>query len=442
MKVIQVLNHYLPHQVAGTEVYTSLLAKYLDEQGIFVKVVIPNYGAADNASYVHERIPVIGYAEPSVVDRSLIMGLRKPEGLKFFEDFLVQEQPDIVHFHELAGSNGVTLHHVERAKELGFKVIITLHLARYSCKTGNLLYENKSLCDGIIDIEKCTRCCFTDKGLSKGKIEVLLPLSKMAYKFNIDLTKTDSSLGTAIGFPFLIEQIKTDLQRLYSSCDKIVTLTSWYKKVLESNHVPDEKLIHIPQALPFLEEIAPAAASPKVQLPVKLMYIGRINPIKGVHLLLEAVKGLPTDKIILDIYGQEMGDLYSTACREQSKGFSNIRWKGKIDPGKVVKTMQQYHAVCIPSVCSEMAPLVIQEAFAAAIPVIASDVHGNAEQIQHDVNGLLFQVNHAGSLQHELQRIISNPVLLSSLSKNIQPPQDFNIVGKAYLALYKELIDS
>lgn len=441
MKVIQVLNHYLPQQVAGTEVYTSLLSSFLHEQGITVKVLIPNYGDSENSSYIHNGITVFCYAEPSVVDRSLIMGFRKPEGLANFVAYLLDEQPDVVHFHEIAGSNGITLHHVECAKKLGFKVVITLHLARYSCKNGNLLYENKSLCDGEIDIERCTKCNYSLKGLSKAKMNLLSPLSNLAHKFNIDLSKTNSSIGTAIGFPFLIEQIKIDLQRLYNSSDKIITLTSWYKKVLESNHVPNAKINHIPQALPFIGEIIPASAT-EVALPIKLMYIGRINPIKGVHLLLKAFKGLPSGKIILDIFGQEMGDDYSAACREQSEGLSNINWKGRIDPGNVVKTMQQYHVVCIPSVCSEMAPLVIQEAFAAAIPVIASDVHGNSEQIQHDVNGLLFQVNDATSLQDQLRRIIINPNLLTEFTKHIQPPQNFNSVGKAYLSLYNELINS
>ncbi|MBR0572230.1 glycosyltransferase [Microvirga sp. STS03] len=430
----------MPYQVAGTEVYTSLLSKYLHQQGIIVKVVIPNYGASGNALYVHEYIPVIAYAEPSEVDRSLIMGLRKPDGLKYFEELLVQEQPNIVHFHELAGSNGVTVHHVERAKALGFKVVTTLHLARYTCKTGNLLYENKSLCDGVIDIEKCTRCNFVVKGLSNFRINALLPLSWIAYKLNINLTKSDSSLSTAIGFPFLIDKIKTDLQRLYNSSDKVVTLTSWYKTVLQSNRVPRDKIVHIPQALPFLEEIITSTTSVEARLPIRLMYIGRISPIKGVHLLLEAVKGLPCDKIILHIYGQEMGDAYSASCREQSVGLPNVKWMGKIDPNSVVKTMQKYQAVCIPSVCSEMSPLVIQEAFAAAVPVIASDVHGNSEQITHNKNGLLFKFNNSDALKYELQCIIENPELLVTLGKNIQPPQNFNVVGMAYLELYQELL--
>lgn len=45
------------------------------------------------------------------------------------------------------------------------------------------------------------------------------------------------------------------------------------------------------------------------------------------------------------------------------------------------------------STFSEMSPLVIQEAFAARLPVIASNVYGNAEQITHGENGLLFNFN-------------------------------------------------
>lgn len=68
-----VLNHYLPHQVAGTEVYTSLLACYLKEQEVDVKVLIPNYGESEGNSYLNDQVQVVKYAEPSVVDRALIL---------------------------------------------------------------------------------------------------------------------------------------------------------------------------------------------------------------------------------------------------------------------------------------------------------------------------------------------------------------------------------
>jgi hypothetical protein len=49
------------------------------------------------------------------------MGFRKPDGLAEFEAHLDRERPGIIHFHELAGSNGITVDHVIAAKTNGCK---------------------------------------------------------------------------------------------------------------------------------------------------------------------------------------------------------------------------------------------------------------------------------------------------------------------------------
>jgi glycosyltransferase involved in cell wall biosynthesis len=440
MKILQVLNHYLPYQVAGTEVYTHLLSKYLKQSGEIVKVVVPSYKSLQTKGYFYDGVEVICYAEPSKVDRALIMGRRKPDGLVYFENVLKAECPDVVHFHELAGSNGITLHHVESAKRLGFKVIMTFHLAGNSCKSGTLMYKNEMLCDGVIDVEKCTSCMYAVKGLSKGKGKILLPLAKALYKANIDLSSINHTLGTALGFPFIIDQLQNNLIRLSNSCDRFVTLANWYKEVLEKNGINTEKIVPIPQAQPELSKGALIKEYTVSSLPIRLVFIGRISAFKGLDILIAALKELPGEKITLDIYGHDPVDEYSLNCRQQSNKMVNIKWKGKLEPGTVVQALKNYHALCLPSTFSEMSPLVIQEAFAAGIPVIASGVYGNAEQITHNYNGLIFKFKSLEALKNELTRIIEQPMTLKVLADNIEQPMVFGNVGLSYKKLYSELI--
>ena len=91
MKIIHVLNHFLPHQTAGTEVYVWALSKALKDEGHEVKVLIPNYGSFTSEDYRYDGISVHRYAEPSEVDRKLIMGFREPDGLSFFNVYLNKE---------------------------------------------------------------------------------------------------------------------------------------------------------------------------------------------------------------------------------------------------------------------------------------------------------------------------------------------------------------
>lgn len=87
-----------------------------------------------------------------------------------------------------------------------------------------------------------------------------------------------------------------------------------------------------------------------------------------------------------------------------------------------------------------MSPLVIQEAFAVGLTVIASNVYGNAEQVQHGYNGLLFNFNDAYSLRNQIVECIKDRSLLKRISHNIKPPIDFKYVVNAYHQLYQNIL--
>lgn len=441
MKVIHVLNHFLPYQTAGTEVYTWALIRNLRQTALVqASILIPNYGKEFNEYYHYDGIEVTRYAEPSVVDRKLIMGIRKPDGLLAFEQYLQENKPDIVHFHELAGSNGVTLWHVKAAKKNGARVVITFHLASYSCATGTLVYKDQQLCDGKINLYKCSKCYLQFKG-QRSVSPFLLPVSFLLYKAGVNTTKWNNKPGTALGTVYLIHQLKQKFKDLINTCDKVVVLTDWYKKILELNEVQPGKIALIKQALPTDTVEYEKKGVREGSLPIKLVFVGRISPFKGLHILLSAVLKFSANEIELDIYGSSNDNAYESEWKEKTKSKANIRWKGAISPDAVVNTLSEYDALCLCSTFSEMSPLVIQEAFAAGIPVIASNVYGNAEQIVHDQNGLLFRFKDVESLKDQLARCVRDPFLLPGLRQNIKAPRSFSETGNAYYALYKTLLN-
>lgn len=441
MKIIHVLNRFLPYQTAGTEIYVWALSKQLQNNGFQVKIVIPNYGEDISENYVYDELQVHKFAENSVVDRSLIMGFRKPNGLTFFIEYLKEFQPTIVHFHELAGSNGITLHHVTAAKSLGIKVLFTFHLAGYTCKTGTLLYNSNSLCNGEILINKCSNCYLHSKGYTHFKY-LLNPISQLLQVVNINSTKWNNKIGTALGTSFIIEKQKHDFQRLIDNCDKVIALTKWYEKMLLLNGVSQNKINFIPQGLPLKalhQDFSKKNISDK---PLRLIFLGRISHFKGLHLLIDALFKLPKDSVLLDIYGQADNSNYEQLLKDKTKSFDNIRWCGKLKQDDVIDTMQQYHTLCLCSTFSEMSPLVIQEAFAAGIPVLASNVYGNAEQITDGKNGWLFKFNDSDALKIKLQQLIDDPFLVEIAQKNIETLRNFDAVAKEQMIVYEKLVYS
>ncbi len=437
MKIIHCLNFFFPDHIAGTEVYTMSLIRELQKVSIESVVVIPNFGKEISDEYVTEGVRVIKYPETSVLDRELVMGKRKPDGLLYFEQLLKKETPEIVHFHEFSSSNGITQHHIHLAKQIGFKVIMTFHLSGYSCKTGNLMYKDESLCDGIIDIQKCTNCIYSVKHIPPFQKKLLLAASMLAYRLKIDTSNSDNRLGTALGFPFLINKLKKELYDLADDCDQLVVLTNWYRTILENNGIAKSKITHIAQGLPGNEE--KKVEKQEFTGVLRLVYVGRISPVKGIHLLLEAMKQIPGDKISLDIYGEINQDDYAQKCIKDSELLPNVKWKGVVSQYKVVQTIAMYDILCLPSAFSEMSPIVIREAFAAGVPVLASDVYGNAEQVNDNGNGWLFKFMDSRDLFLKLTDIIDHPEKISDAKKNIPETRGFQEVATEYINLYKKI---
>ncbi len=436
MKIIHVLNHFLPHQTAGTEVYVWALSKALKHQGHEVKVLIPNYGSFTSEDYRYDGISVHQYAEPSEVDRKLIMGFREPDGLSFFTIYLNKEKPDVVHFHELAGSNGIAEAHIRAAKKTSAKIIMTFHLASYSCQTGTLMYKGTSSCDGKINGFRCGSCYLHKKGL--GYVSPVISLtSKILFHAKIDPRKWNHSIGTALGTVHLIQNLDKKLRVLIDLSDKVVCLTNWYQKVLQNNGISSAKMSYIPQGLPTAVNVK--VAERKQEGKLRLLFLGRISHFKGLHLLLEALTSFSQSEFELSIFGQGDGTDYEAKWRERTKDKSNIQWKGNLPQEKVNEEMTKHDLLCLCSTFSEMSPLVIQEARAAKLSILASNVYGNSEQIEHEINGILFDFNDVNSLRHQIKMILDDRFKLQIMKDNLQPVLTFRDIAQKYLEVYNSV---
>lgn len=438
MKILHVLNHFLPQQNAGTEIYTWALCKQLQHFEIELKVVIPNYGENVCKKYIYDGIEVFQYAESTIVNREVLMGFRKPKGLMNFIDFLKEEKPDIVHFHEISGSNGIGIHHVEAAKKLGFNVMLTIHLASYTCKTGILIDSSNNSCDGRININKCSICYLKQKGLGKSR-DLLAILSFLFLKLNFDTLKWRNSLGTALGTASLIKRHKENFQRIINSTDKVICITRWYKDILILNGFESEKITVIQQGLPFDNNFELFDPIKKGTGPLKLLYLGRITQVKGLHLLIQALKKMENESVELNIYGQGDGTNYEQELRIMTMPMMNVKWHGVVGQNEVLNIMNRHDLLCLCSTICEMSPLVIQEARKANLPVLASDVYGNIEQLKNG-KGFLFKTNNANSLYIQLKFLTSNKHKLEDVKKRIKEPIGFDQIAKKYLHEYKKLL--
>jgi glycosyltransferase involved in cell wall biosynthesis len=144
--------------------------------------------------------------------------------------------------------------------------------------------------------------------------------------------------------------------------------------------------------------------------------------------------------IQLDIYGNKVDTNYFDECFNNAKNNNvDIDWKGQVESTKIVNILKNYDALILPSY-TEMSPLVIQEAFLAGIPVIASNVNGNAKQLIDGENGLLFDCGSSRSLQATIESFYSDNY--KSKWKLKYTPNTFQNVAKEVENIYMKAIYS
>ena len=440
MKIAFCLRNFLPGQAGGTEVYIAALSEGLQKLGVQVIVIKPGFGKLKISEYVYNSIRVLEYPESVNYTKDIITGKKIPGGTALFKQVLISEKPNIVHFHEINGSNGITIEHLRIAKSLLIPVFTTLHLTGYVCKAGTLKYKNEVECNGFIDERKCSICLLHQKGLRFGMPEMLTRFGAIAQRLNLPIDKLPQTIESGLSYPKYIRKHKEILDEIFTISEKIFVLSHWFKKVLLINNMPSEKIVLLDKALPHsLLPASKATLAPGEKELVKFVYLGRIMPIKGLHIILKALQNIELKSWSLDIYGQVGDEDYVVKCKDLARSISSaVHWKGKLDPSEVLNMLGQYSALVFPTVIEEMVGLVVMEAFAVNIPVIGSDVKGIAEQIEDGKTGILFKAGNVEALKVILEKVIEDPSILKELATNITIPVKFDSVAvstfKTYIA--------
>jgi glycosyltransferase involved in cell wall biosynthesis len=113
---------------------------------------------------------------------------------------------------------------------------------------------------------------------------------------------------------------------------------------------------------------------------------------------------------------------------------------GRFENGRVAEVMSGIDVLIVPSIWPENAPLVIQEAFMARVPVIASRVGGIPELVRHGENGLLVETGNPADLQAKMEYLIENPHLLQLYSLDIERIKSIDENAEELEQIYERLI--
>jgi colanic acid/amylovoran biosynthesis glycosyltransferase len=149
-----------------------------------------------------------------------------------------------------------------------------------------------------------------------------------------------------------------------------------------------------------------------------LLYIGRLADKKGVDVLIEALARL--DGARLEVVG-DGPDRAALALLAARLGVADrVEFRGKLAKSEVVAALGRAQIAVIPSRVGaggdmEGTPVVLCEAMAAGVPVVASDLGGLGECIDDGVDGLLVTPGDVDALAATLDKALSGGVDLGAL---------------------------
>ena len=444
MKVVVAAHGFPPKQIAGAEWQAHRTAKFLSDQGHDVSVV-----AVDEIdASLPEMLRVVDEQVDGISVTRLSYNLAQRWGdateydnpivFDYFQKRFEQERPDVLHIYS---GYQLTSSVIRVAKQYGVKVLINLTDFWFLCPRITLTKSTGEVCQVPDDPLACALCLHSEQRrlriphrLSRGKSSDLI-LSTMQRGW---LPK-----GGLVRTRDYIEARRARLLQDLRQADCIMSNSRFLGGLFMQHGIDPRKIAYVRQGM-NRDRWVVAAPAETTREAVHIGYIGQIAAHKGVKELVEAFRQLPFSAETAKLY--IYGDIDSAwpAFREQLlRTIGNdprIILAGRFANPNLPKVHANLDALVVPSLWYENSPNVILESFSLGTPVIASNLGGMAELVQHDINGRLFAAGDVAALSDELNAIISYPAMLSRYVQNMPPIPTIDAEMTQLLDLYADLI--
>ena len=417
MRILHVVHQYVPDHVAGTELYTQMVARAQVAAGHDVAVFTPlnRAGTFEGQAVPEEgvrvyRVPV-GPREATAV---FLSTFRQPALIEAFAAVLAAERPDVVHVQHLMGVPSAVGGALRGA---GVPYVLALHDYWYGCANGQLLTnDTATICAGPSPhFGNCGRCAAARGGLPAALGPLFAPL--MAWR-------------------------NARLEPVFAAAARVLAPNAFVADTYTALGFPAERMVINPLGLdapPGLAERVAARRAARPVGPPRFGYVGSIARQKGVHVLIEALNGLPDDAATLDVYGdmRTFAD-YAAELRALAR-HPGIRFHGLLGRDRLWDTLAELDALVLPTLWYEASPLVIREAFAAGLPLVASAIGAPGHMVRDGVDGLLFPPGDVAALRLVLLALVERPALLAQLRAAILPVRTVADHVAQIEAIYKQI---
>ncbi|PWQ85263.1 glycosyltransferase family 1 protein [Stenotrophomonas maltophilia] len=277
-------------------------------------------------------------------------------------------QPEVVHVHNFFPLISPSVFYACKRERV--PVVFTLHNYRILCPTATLEYDGevvlKSLKDGPWWALR--------QRVFQGSLAGTFVLCSMIY--------IHARMGT--------------WNRMV---DRFITPSETSRRNFLEGGLPSHRLA----VKPHFVEIDEDAPQPRSGF----LYVGRLSAEKGVSVLLRAIHALAHSSPSI---GKDAFCIVGGGPMEQHCLDAGVHSLGAMQASGVQEMMRSATALIVPSVCQETFGLVIIEAYACGLPVIASRIGAFEELVVEGQTGLTFEAGNAEDLAAKIKWAAEHPL--------------------------------
>lgn len=377
MNVAQV-NKYLEPR-GGADVVMLRTARLLRRRGHHVTLMgMPPAGGAGPELPAFCVSPVDYHDVGSWKERAAAAGrlLYSLEAKRCMRRLIRSKKPDVIHLHNIYHQLSPSI--IDAAAQLGVPCVMTLHDYKLTCAV-YCHYRDGAPCD------RCTGGRY---------------LNALRHRC------TEGSWARS-----LLNTIEMYLHhrvlRIYRKVHTFIAPSRFLKEKTRELGFRG-RIVRMPYFLDT-DDFSPASR-PESR---RIAYFGRLSPEKGLLTLLDAVRGLGLELLVVG-----RGPL-GPALREKARrdGLDNVRFTGYRSGRELERTVAACRFTVIPSRWYENYPVSVMEAFALGKPVVGADIGGIPELIGSD-RGLLFKPGAPADLREKIEQLASSPRAVESMGRN------------------------
>lgn len=439
--------NFYPYASGGGQKYVLMLAKAMQRRGDDVAVVslVQNRwnGGTERREEIHqydfEGIPVHAiHINPTAITQGQKYAVNHPLLRECIRRVVNQCSPDIIHVN---GLDSVTF---TVAAELRIPIVATIHHSGVACPAGTLMYHDGSECSYAMHHTVCIPCCSYQRvprstlaGFIIGKIPRWF---YQWYGWKVDPIKKLPFIFRVMHYPWLVQREMDHLRQALDSPVPLIAPSHAIRRLLIRNGVSENRIHVIPHGIDPLERMPLPTLTHR---PVKFGFIGSVDYVKGVHLLVSALGRLQNqNRCEFHLYGDVNKNHYFDAIMKSYRGSVPVTCHGFFPINRLNDAYANIDVLVVPSLAYEAFGFVVQEALSAGRPVIVSRSGALPELVIHHKYGIIVERNNVASLTEALQSCINHPDRVEEMAANVPSVKTIDTyadeIAQEYLSVLRE----